>query len=214
MTRRLLPWAVPVAVVAVAVLAALDPAVVTAAPAWGASCLSCHDAVRPGTITVVAGGDILDPPGGSGPLPVLRVSPGATVPLMATVQGIEIGDRYAVALRRLRHPGVVNGTELDATEDCSWAGWGAPGQYFTDPHVGYRWGDGPALFVHQLQVAPDAAPDVYELVLALGGMAPDGELFSERSRFYLEIQGAGIFADGFESGDTGAWSGTVAGGMR
>ncbi len=219
-----IPARLAVATVALAVVAAglarlgLAPYAAEAAPAWGGTCLSCHGVDAPGSLTMVGNDGWLDPDESGtgapdrGPLPVFRVAPGQTVALMATVQSLALGDTYAMAIRRLRHDGVVHGLPLDASPDCSWADWTSAESYLTEPYLSYRWGDGPSLFVHQLTIADGAPNDVFDLVLELAGEQPDGALFSVREHFYLEVGEGVLFSDGFESGDTSAWSGTSGGG--
>lgn len=219
-----IPVRLAVATVALTVTAAglaqlgFLPRPAEAAPAWGGACLSCHGVDAPGSLTIVGFDGWLDPDESGtgapdrGPLPVFRVAPGQTAALMATVQSLALGDAYAVAIRRLRHDGVVHGLPLDASPDCSWADWASAESYLTEPYLSYRWGDGPSLFVHQLSVAAGAPDDVFDLVLEVAGARPDGTLFSSSQHFYLHVDDGILFADGFESGDTSAWSGTSGGG--
>jgi len=217
--RRLLVLAVPAVVLAAGGLhVALTASDAEAAPAWGGACLGCHGTDAPGALEIVGHDGLLDPDESGtgatdrGPLPVFRAVPGQTVALMATVQSLALGDTYAVALRRLRHDGVVHGRPLDASADCAWADWASPESYLTEPYVSYRWGDGPSLFVHELEVAAGAPADVFDLLLEVAGSRPDGTLYSAREHFYVEVLGDVLFADGFESGDTSAWSGSGGGG--
>lgn len=196
---------------------AFSPRDAEAAPAWGGSCLSCHGGGAEGDLTIAGFSGWLDPDESAtgapdrGLLPVFRVAPGQSVALMATVQSLALGDHYAVAIRRLRHHGVVHGRPLDASPDCSWADWVSPDSYLTEPYLSYRWGDGPSLFVHEIAVAAGAPSDVFDLVLELAGERPDGTLFSVSEHFYLAVDDGLLFADGFESGDPTAWSDVIGG---
>jgi len=188
-----------------------------AAPPWGGACLSCHGEWADGAIGIVGSDGLADPDESAtgapdrGSLSVFRVRAGEVTTLFAEVALLGAGDRYAVELSRLRHPGVVGGSLLDFGEDCDWAYWGEPGRYYTDPTMGYGWGAGPTLFHYELIVPADAPSDHYDLVLAVAGKrAADGALFAAEQHFYLEVIGDGIFADGFEGGDMTAWSEAVA----
>ncbi len=103
---------------------------VLAAPAWGANCLSCHDVVLPNAIAVLGPDTQADPDESAtgapdrGMRPVFQAAPGSIKTLQVEIFGLDMDDTYAVELKRLRSPGVVQGEVLTFSGDCLWAYWG------------------------------------------------------------------------------------------
>jgi hypothetical protein len=130
------------------------------------------------------------------------VAPGQVRTLEVEIVGLDNGDAYAVELKRLRFPGVVSGNELAYTDDCTWAYWGEPGKYYTDPAVGYSWGSGPTTFAFDVQVSQDAPEDHYDLVVAVAGKLADGNgLFTAEEHFYLQVTTSNLRGDFDGDGD-------------
>jgi hypothetical protein len=195
------------------VLVLRPPGLVSAEPAWGASCLSCHSVLVEGLVAVTGEDGQADPDESGtgatdrGTLPVFQVAPGQSALLQLELLGLATDDTYAVELHRLSYPGVEGSGVLVYTPSCDWAYWDVPGRHFTDPAVAYRWGSGPAAWTFEITVAADADEDYYDLVFAVAGkQVAGGELFYSEQHFYLQVVREPIFSDGFESGDTGAWS--------
>ncbi len=165
-----------------------------AEPAWGVNCLSCHGVWYADAIQVY-GEDLIADPDESGtgapdrgPLPVFQVAAGQTRTLTAEILGLDVGDVYAVELKRLRFPGVENGGELTYTDDCGWAYWGEPGKYYTDPAVGYAWGSGPTSFAFDIEAGVDAPVDYYDVVFTVAGKLSNSvDLFYAEEHFYLHV---------------------------
>jgi hypothetical protein len=168
------------------------PAAVNAAPPWGANCLSCHSAWQENALNIFGEDTIEDPDETGtgapdrGPLPVFQVIPGEIRALQVEVMGLAAEDSYAVELRRLRSPGVVNAGRMVYTGDCTWPEWGDNASYFTDPFLGYKWGSGPTLFVFDLDVDITTPYDYYDLVFAVAGRRADGTLFCGEEHFYCQ----------------------------
>ncbi|MHC4697156.1 MAG: IPTL-CTERM sorting domain-containing protein [Planctomycetota bacterium] len=179
-----------------------------AEPAWGVNCLSCHDEWQVGALYLSGEDTVADPDESAtgapdrGPLPVFQVAPGQIETLQVEVVGLDIGDAYAVELKRLRFPGVEGGGELTYGEDCAWAYWGEPGKYYTDPAIGYSWGSGPATFAFDIEVGVDAPEDYYDIVFAVAGKLADGSgLFSSEEHFYLQVTSSSMRGDFDGDGD-------------
>lgn len=191
----------------------LRQGLVSAEPAWGAGCLSCHSVLIEGVVAV-AGEDTQADPDESGTgatdrgiLPVFQVAPGQTTLLHVGLLGLEADDAYAVELHRLSYPGVVDNGVLTYSPSCDWAYWGVPGKHYTDPAVAYRWGSGPAALSFEITAGAGADEDYYDLVFAVAGKrAAGGDLFYAEQHFYLQVVREPIFSDDFESGDTSHWS--------
>ena len=164
------------------------------APAWGGNCLSCHNEWCTDTLYVVGEDATADPDESAtgapdrGTLKVFQVLPGEVKALLADIVGLNADDSYAVALKRLRFPGVESGGLLTCTGDCDWAQWENPGNHYSDPAIGYAWGSGPTIFTFDIAVEPDASYDYYDLVFAVAGKAKDtGGLFYAEEHFYLQV---------------------------
>lgn len=84
-----------------------------------------------------------------GLLPVFQVYPGNSKSLQAALVGLNEGDRYSVELKRLRFSGVETGSTLLFSPDCDWPEWG-DSPYYTQPEVGYCWGEGPTTFTYTI----------------------------------------------------------------
>ena len=165
-----------------------------AEPVWGTNCLSCHGEFQSDTIFVLGGDGTVDPDEGGtgapdrGTLMFFEAVAGEGKTLLAEVVGLEPGDTYAVELMRLKFAGVEQGGQLTYGPDCDWAEWREPGNHFTDPHVSYRWGTGPASFAFELEVDAQSGYDYYDLVFAVAGKrASDGGLFYAQEHFYLKV---------------------------
>jgi hypothetical protein len=183
----------PVLVFALAWLVRTSP-VASAAPAWGANCLSCHSLLTPSPLTVARYGYVADPaegPGGGpdrGPLKTFVGFRGRVNVLRAHVAGLQSADRYAVQLQRLRFPGVSHGGRLDFAPDCTWPEWGDGAPYYTNPAVAYGADSGPSDFAFEMDVAATAPRDFYDLVFAVGGKGgADDVLFYGEEHFYLRV---------------------------
>jgi hypothetical protein len=177
-----------------------------AAPAWGTNCMSCHGELQQGLLDVYDEDTTADPDESGtgapdhGTLQVFELIGGETTTLRAQVVGLDPGDRYAVELKRLQFPGVVNGGELVCSPDCAWAEWKNPGNHYTEPEVAHRWGSGPTAFDFEVDVAPAANLDYYDLVFAVAGKYGDtGGLFYDEVHFYLRV--APVPGDIDEDGD-------------
>jgi hypothetical protein len=177
-------------------------------PAWGVNCLSCHGTWQTDAVQMFGEDTIADPDESAtgapdrGPLKVFQATAGQTKTLYAEILGLEAGDVYAVELKRIRFPGVVNGGELTYTDDCGWAYWGVPGKYYTDPAIGYPWGTGPTTFAFDVGVNPDAPADYYDLAFAVAGkLANGGDLFYAEEHFYLEVSAPLLPGDFDQDGD-------------
>lgn len=169
-----------------------------AEPAWGRSCLACHDQWRHGALLVINEDGLADPDESAtsapdrGELKMFRAAPGELKTLYAEVTGLDEVDTYAVELRRLRHPGVEGDGELVYQPDCNWAEWGTNAKFYTDPFISYKWGPGPTVFVFYIDVDPDTPIDYYDLVFAVAGKhGSDAELFYDEQHFYLRVAPAG-----------------------
>jgi len=178
----------------VMVLAVLAVRAASAAPAWGGNCLSCHGQLLPQTLSVFDYDTLADPDESltgapdRGILPVFQAARGQVRPMRLQVSGLAEGDRYAVQLRRLRVPGVEIGGRLYYFADCDWAEWGEQASYYTEPDIGYTWGDGPEQFSYEIRVEPASTYDYYDLVFAVAGrLEPEGELFYWEEHFYLQV---------------------------
>ncbi len=181
-----------IAVLAAAVL----PIRASAEPAWGASCLSCHNLVQSNAIWVFGHDTLADPDESAtgapdrGTLKVFQSHVGASKSLQVEVLSLEVGDTYAVQLRRLRFAGVESGGHLVYGADCDWPEWGEPANYYTQPAGCYRWGSGPTVFSYEVQIEPASGYDYYDLVLAVAGKYFDSdELFYAEEHFYLQVVG-------------------------
>jgi hypothetical protein len=178
-----------------------------AEPAWGVNCLSCHDEWVTDALVLFGEDAVADPDESAtgapdrGPLPVFRVPPGEFRTMQVEVTGLDDNDVYAVELKRLRFPGVVSGHELAYSDDCSWAYWGEPGKYYTDPAVGYSWGIGPTTFAFEVGAHADTPEDYYDLVFAVVGKREDGSLFSSEVHFYLDVTSTALLGDFDSDGD-------------
>ena len=179
-----------------------------AEPAWGVNCLSCHSQLQSGLIEVFGEDTLADPDESAtgapdrGLLKTFQALPTTTETLQAEVLGLSADDTYAVQLKRLRYSGVESGARLEFNEDCSWPGWGEPATYYTEPPIGYYWGEGPTAFAFDIQVEPTLPfhYDYYDLVFAVAGKyASDGSLFYSEEHFYLYV---GVYKGDFdEDGD-------------
>ena len=165
-----------------------------AEPAFGGNCLSCHGEWLTDTLYLFGENTIADPDESGtgapdrGPLPVFKAYRGGTTSLQAMVTGLATDETYAVALRRLRFPGVETGGELKHEPDCDWAQWGESNYYYSDPAIAYRWGTGPTVFSFDITIEPDATFDYYDLVIALGGeYSVGGGLFCTEQHFYVQV---------------------------
>jgi hypothetical protein len=163
-----------------------------AEPAWGANCLACHGVVQPGLIATVGEDGTADPDESltgapdRGLLPVFRVYPGNGRSLEAALVGLSECDQYCVELRRLRLPGVEAGSTLLFSPDCDWAEWG-DSPYYTQPELGYCWGQGPTTFTYNIGTDGEGEFDYYDLVFVVAGKYADtGELFYSEQHFYLQ----------------------------
>jgi hypothetical protein len=166
----------------------------SAEPAWGRHCLSCHSQLQPNALWVIGADAIADPDESQtgapdrGPLPVFQAYRGQTKSLQALVAELAAGDAYAVELTRLRFPGVETGGELTYTGDCTWPEWDEQANYYSNPVISYRWGEGPEGFAFDIDVGSDADPDYYDLIFAVAGkLGADGELFYAEEHFYLQV---------------------------
>ena len=169
---------------------------VWAEPAWGVNCLSCHSQLQTGLIDVFGEDTLADPDENAtgapdrGLLKTFQALPGSIETLQVEVLGLSPDDTYAVELKRIRYSGVEVGARLNFNENCAWPGWGAPATYYTEPPIGYRWGEGPTTFAFEVEVEPDAPYeyDYYDLVFAVvGKCAADGSLFYCEEHFYLQV---------------------------
>jgi hypothetical protein len=180
--------------VVVMLVLALAVQAASAAPAWGGNCLSCHGQLLPQTLSVFDYDTMADPDESltgapdRGILPVFQAGRGQVRSMSLGLSGLAEGDRYAVQLRRLRVPGVEVGGRLYYAADCDWAEWGEQAGYYSEPEVGYTWGDGPVQFSYEIGVLPAAEYDYYDLVFAVAGrLEPEGELFYWEEHFYLQV---------------------------
>ena len=163
-------------------------------PAWGENCLSCHGEWQMSMLSVV-GEDLTADPDESGtgapdrgPLPVFQAVPGEPKALLADLGGLNTDDTYAVALKRLRFPGVEAGGLLLYTGDCAWPEWGEDANYYSDPVIDYVWGTGPTSFTFEIDVEPGTDYDFYDVVFAVAGKFSDGGgLFYAEEHFYVEV---------------------------
>ena len=165
-----------------------------AAPAWGGSCLSCHGELQTGLLLMFGEDTTADPDESAtgapdrGPLPVFQTVPGETKTLLVELAGLSTDDTYALALKRLRFPGVEDGGQLAYTGDCAWPEWGEDANYYSEPVVCYSWGTGPTTFAFDVDVELGAGYDYYDLVFAVGGkFEDDGGLFYGDVHFYVEV---------------------------
>ena len=186
---------ISVSLAAVFVIGLAQPA--AAEPAWGGNCLSCHGVLLNNTLWVVGEDLFADPDETNtgapdrGTLPVFQAYRGRTKSLQTQLGGLSPDDTYAVAIRRLRFPGVENGRQLSYTGDCSWPEWGESSQYYTDPVIKHVWGSGPTSFDFAIDVGSDAGEDYYDLTFAVAGkLVGTGELFYATEHFYLQVLSA------------------------
>jgi len=166
----------------------------SAEPAFGGNCLSCHDQLLTDALYVFGEETTADPDeSGTGAqdrgiLPVFQACRGGTESLLVEVAGLATDDTYAVQLKRLRFPGVVNDGDLAYTGDCSWPEWGEDANYYSDPVIRHRWGTGPTTFTFDLDVEPASPDDYYDLVFTVAGKFKDGGgLFYAEQHFYLQV---------------------------
>ncbi|HOO15815.1 MAG: dockerin type I repeat-containing protein [Phycisphaerae bacterium] len=164
-----------------------------AEPAWGSNCLACHGVLQPGLIAIMGEDGTADPDESvtgapdRGLLPVFQVYPGNSKSLQAALVGLNEGDRYSVELKRLRFSGVETGSTLLFSPDCDWPEWG-DSPYYTQPEVGYCWGEGPTTFTYTIGTDGEGAFDYFDLVFAVAGKFADtGELFYAEEHFYLQL---------------------------
>jgi hypothetical protein len=164
-----------------------------AEPAWGSNCLACHSVLQPGLITITGEDTSADPDESftgapdRGTLPTFQVFPGAAKSLQAALVGLQTGDQYSVVLKRLRFPGVETGELLVFDADCGWPEWG-DSPYYTQPELGFRWGEGPSTFTYTIGTNGESGFDYYDLVFAVAGKyAVTGELFYAEEHFYLQL---------------------------
>lgn len=164
-----------------------------AEPAWGSNCLACHGVLQPGLIAIIGEDGTADPDESltgapdRGPLPVFQVYPGDGKSLQAALVGLNTGDQYSVELRRLRFPGVEVGSTLLFSPDCDWPEWG-DSPYYTQPQLGYCWGQGPSTFAYNIGTSDEGEFDCYDLIFAVAGKYADtGELFYAEEHFYLQL---------------------------
>ena len=169
---------------------------VSAEPAWGNNCLSCHGQLQQNWLFVFGEDTTADPDESNtgapdrGTLPVFQAYRGTTKTLQAQLAELAPDDTYAVALRRLRFRGVETGGQLTYTGDCAWPEWGEHANYYSDPIISYRWGNGPTAFEFDIDVGADADFDYYDLVFAVAGKSAfDGGLFYAREHFSLLVMG-------------------------
>ena len=165
-----------------------------AEPAWGGNCLSCHGQLLEDVIFVFGEDTLADPDESGtgapdhGTLKVFQAFRGGWENLRAQVSDLEEGDTYAVALRRLRFPGVENGGRLYYAADCDWPEWGSPPAYYTEPYIAYRWGSDPHTFAYEIGVGHQSGYDYYDLLFAVAGKVnATGELFYAQEHFYLQV---------------------------
>ncbi len=174
-------------------LIATSPA--PAEPAWGTNCLSCHGVLQPGLIAIFGEDTQADPDESftgapdRGILPTFQAYPGQVKSLRAALAGLQTNDQYSVVLKRLRFPGVELGALLAFAPDCDWPEWG-DSPYYTQPELGFCWGQGPTSFAYAINVDGEAQWDYYDLVFAVAGKYADtGELFYAEEHFYLQVGG-------------------------
>lgn len=167
---------------------------VSAEPAFGNNCLSCHSRFQTNMLFIVNEDAFADPDESvtgavdRGLLPVFQVSRGQTKAIRAQFANLSFNDTYAAQLTRLRFQGVETGGTLAYVGDCNWPEWGESAPYYTDPVVSYRWGPGPTDFAFDISVDLNASPDYYDLVFAVAGaFDSDGGLFYARQHFYLQV---------------------------
>ena len=180
------------AMVVLLLLCAATPA--AAEPAWGKSCLSCHDSLLTGRLFVYGEDTLADPDENAtgapdrGTLPVFQVQRGGSRTLQVQVSGFQTDDAYAVQLTRLRFPGVTKGGPLVYTGDCAWPEWGEYANYYSNPVVSYDWGTGPDTFDFTITAENASAGDYYDVVFAVvGKAAADGALFYAEEHFYVQV---------------------------
>ena len=166
----------------------------SAEPAFGGNCLSCHNQLLTDALYIFGEETTADPDESGtgapdrGVLPVFQACRGDTEPLLVEVAGLSTDDTYAVQLKRLRFPGVVNDGDLAYTGDCSWPEWGEDANYYSDPVIRHRWGTGPTTFTFNLDVEPDSPDDYYDLVFVVAGKFQDGGgLFYAEQHLYLQV---------------------------
>jgi hypothetical protein len=175
-------------------LALLMPRTASAEPAFGGNCLSCHNQLLTDALYIFGEETTADPDeiGTGAPdrgiLPVFQACRGGTESLLVEVAGLATDDTYAVQLKRLRFPGVVNNGDLAYTGDCSWPEWGEDANYYSDPEIRHRWGTGPTTFTFDLDVELGSPDDYYDLVFAVAGKFQDGGgLFYAEQHLYLQV---------------------------
>lgn len=167
-------------------------------------CVSCHSAVRPGSLQVTnfyTRANPVEAPGipDGGRRKVFWAKPGETKSLYAEIIDLLPDAHYSVMIKQFGEKGVQTGTNtLGFSADCGWASWwNATTGFYTDPprtshpFLHYEWPTGPTSFDYAIRVNTTCPSDYYDLVFAVAGAPKTGtEFFYDEQHFYLYVGAA------------------------